>query len=146
MTLTDIQTLDITLSLPRTIAYKPLKPKATEKAEQSKWTLKKELVTEQSDVWYRQRRSVIGISVVTSAAIMLGVSMGFDFPLTFLPVVWIVPVVSNYTLPRMSIRRVSQVMLGYLVRSPNDQYGAHVLRIDVYGTRRRGSYSCHDPL
>lgn len=112
---TNKQTMDITLSLPRTIAYKPLFPKATEKSEQSKLKLHKDLVPESSDLWIRQRKNVVAVSIITSAAVLLGVYLGHEFPLTILPVIWIVPVVSNYILPKMSIRRVSQVLLGYLV-------------------------------
>jgi hypothetical protein len=107
--------LDITLSLPRTIAYKPIFPKATEKSEQSKFRLHKDLVPETSEIWIRQRKNIIIVSTIISAAVLLGVFMGYAFPLTILPVIWIVPVVSNYILPRMSIRRVSQVLMGYLV-------------------------------
>lgn len=70
---------------------------------------------EDSEIWIRQRKNIIVVSTIISAAVLLGVYMGYAFPLTILPVIWIVPVVSQYIAPRMSIRRVSQIMLGYLV-------------------------------
>jgi len=114
ITMCIFETLDITLSLPRSIAYKPLFPKATEKSKQSKFKLERDIIPETSEIWIRQRKNVVAVSAFASAAIMLGVYLGYGFPLTVLPVIWIVPVVSNYIVPRMNIRRVSQFLLGYL--------------------------------
>jgi hypothetical protein len=46
---------------------------------------------------------------------LFSVSAGYDFPLVLIPVTWIVPVVSNFHGPKLSMRRVIQVLWGYIV-------------------------------
>jgi hypothetical protein len=65
--------------------------------------------------WYRNRRNVIIMSTAIGSAIMLSAACGIDLPLIVLPATWIVPVVSSYHFPRMSMRRASQIMLAYIV-------------------------------
>jgi hypothetical protein len=98
-------------------------------------------VPEDSEIWIRQRKNVIIMSTIISAAVLLGVYMGYAFPLTILPVIWIVPVVSNFVAPRMSIRRVSQILLGYLVSSSITSRFACMLISGIHGSHR----GHHDP-
>lgn len=53
--------------------------------------------------------------------IIVSAACGFELPLILLPASWIVPVVSGYIFPRMSMRRVCQAMVAYIVSNePSD--------------------------
>lgn len=91
---------------------------------------------EDSEIWIRQRKNIIVVSTIISAAVLLGVYMGYAFPLTILPVIWIVPVVSQYIAPRMSIRRVSQILLGYLVGFSITSRSVYMLIVGIHGSHR----------
>jgi hypothetical protein len=98
------------------VSYKPVNPKATEKAEQSQWKIEREAAPVEGDIWTERRGKILGVSVAIAIFVMLGVASGLEFPLLILPAVWIVPVVSNFLLPRMSMRKVAHFLMGYLVR------------------------------
>lgn len=115
--LTDIQTLDIVLCLPTHVAYKATFPKPDEKLKKPTWTLQQTAAPVSPTEWYRQRGVVVAMAAVIGSSIVLLDAFGLRFPLVFLPLTWIVPVVSTWYFDQMSVRRVSQVMIAYIVSS-----------------------------
>ena len=114
-----MQTLDVVLCLPTLVAYKaefPPKPDDKSQSQVGIWQLQQAAAPSRVTAWYRHRAVVVAIALLIGTSIVLSAAFGFQIPLVFLPMTWIIPVVSSFHFPQMSIRRVSQLMIAYIVR------------------------------
>lgn len=107
--------ISVLVDIPTLVSYKPKFPKATDKAQQSQFTLQRVLAPTAPRTWYQQPRKVVILTAVITGLMLFSVSAGYDFPVVLIPVSWIVPVVSSFHGHQLSMRRVTQVLWGYIV-------------------------------
>lgn len=111
---TFFSTIAIAVDIPTLVSYKPRFPKATEKDKQNQFTLIRAPAGDAPKAWFQRPRNAAIGAIVSSIALFGLTSMGFELVLVVVPVSWIVPVVSGFHAPQLSMRRVVQVLWGYI--------------------------------
>lgn len=107
-------TFAIALEAPTLVFYQPQHPKTTEKDKQKLFTLQRKPAPHATSAWYQRPRNLLIGAAVSCFALLGSVSAGVDLPLVLIPLVWTVPVVSAFHSQHMSMRRVVQILFGYV--------------------------------
>lgn len=109
------QTISVCVDVPVLVAYKPRFPKASEKDKQKTFFVHRTPAPDGSQQWYRRPFPIATTAIAMSVMVLGLTAAGFKFGLVLIPVTWIVPVVSGFHTPTMSMRRVTQILWGYIV-------------------------------
>lgn len=109
-----VQTIDKTLPVPVDVNFKAVKATGP-KLPNPAWEITETHSIPLGAPWYHRTFPRLALAIFLSSSVMMSTYMGYRFTLVLVPVAWMLPLLARFRSPRMSVRRVSQFLLGYVV-------------------------------